>query len=287
VTIPMAIRRPRGSLLATETADRRLLRDFLETDRLYAAYALCDLDDREFLRTRWGVALAGDRTVAVTLQYAGYSPQPLFVMGENAGIAAILNGVIKPRAAYVNCLPEHMPAISTCYRAEPAAEMFRMWVDRERFRPFRAPVTRLGPADIADVNRLYQLGFAAWLPATAIADGLYYGVRVGSRLVAAAGTHVISPTARLAVVGNVMTHTEFRGRGYATAVTSAVTEELLGFCEQVVLNVRTDNPPALAAYRKLGYQAHTTFEERLIHRSEAVWSGWTHSLRRMFSRKET
>ena len=104
---------------------------------------------------------------------------------------------------------------------------------------------------------------------------------------AAAGTHVISPSAAMAVVGNVMTHVDYRGRGYATAVTSAVTAELLTFCDQVVLNVRADNPPALAAYRRLGYEVHTTFEERLVHRSEAVWGGWTQSLRRMFSRKET
>ena len=79
----MAVRRPRGSIYATETADRNLLRRFLDTDRLYAAYALCDLDDREFLRTRWGVAMAADEPIAVALQYAGYAPQPVFVMGEN------------------------------------------------------------------------------------------------------------------------------------------------------------------------------------------------------------
>ena len=55
-----------------ETADRSMLRAFLETDRLYSAYALCDLDDREFLRTRWGVALVAGRPIAVVLQYAGY-----------------------------------------------------------------------------------------------------------------------------------------------------------------------------------------------------------------------
>jgi len=223
----------------------------------------------------------------VALQYAGYAPQPVFVMGENAGIAAILGDIIKPRAAYVAVRTEQLPAVSTSYRVEPGPAMFRMWVDRERFRPFDARVTRLGPEDIADLNRLYQLGFAAWLPSTAISDGLYYGIRVGDRLVAAAGTHVISPSADLAVVGNVMTHVDHRGRGYATAVTSAVTAELLTFCGQVVLNVRTDNPPALAAYRHLGYQVHTTFEERLVHRSEATWSGWTQSLRRIFARKET
>jgi ribosomal protein S18 acetylase RimI-like enzyme len=280
-------RRERANLAVHETTDRTLLRTFLETDRLYSAYALCDLDDREFLRTRWGVALNADRPVAVVLQYAGYSPQPIFVMGENAGVASILESVIKPRTAYVAAKSEHIPAIATHYRVDPGPEMLRMWVDRAHFHPFPSDVQRLLPVEIGELNRLYQLGFASWLPASAIADGLYYGVRIGGRLVAAAGTHVISPAARLAVVGNVMTHTEFRGRGYATAVTGAVTAELLRFCDQVVLNVRADNPPALAAYRRLGYQVYVSFEERLIHRTEPLWSGWTGTVRRIFARKET
>ena len=157
--------------------------------------------------------------------------------------------------------------ISDSYRIEPGPPMVRMWVDRSTFRPYPADVARLLPVEVGDLNRLYQLGFTAWLPPTAVAEGIYYGIRVGGRLVSAAGTHVISPEARLGVVGNVMTHTDFRGRGYATAVTGAVTADLLRFCEQVVLNVRSDNPPALQAYAKLGYREHVRFEERLIHRS--------------------
>jgi ribosomal protein S18 acetylase RimI-like enzyme len=287
VSASLLTRRERSNLVVAETTDRSLLRNFLETDRLYSAYALCDLDDREFLRTRWGVAITGERPVAVVLQYAGYSPQPIFVMGDNAGIASVLESIIKPRTAYVAARAEHLPAVATNYRVDPGPSMLRMWVDRAHFRPFPSDVQRLLPVEIGELNRLYQLGFASWLPASAIADGLYYGVRVGGRLVAAAGTHVISPAARLAVVGNVMTHTEFRGRGYATAVTGAVTAELLRFCDQVVLNVRADNPPALAAYRRLGYQVYLSFEERLIHRTEPLWSGWTGTVRRIFARKET
>lgn len=264
-----------------------MLRAFLETDRLYSAYALCDLDDREFLRTRWGVALVGGKPIAVVLQYAGYSPQPIFVMGENTGIEAILANVIKPRTAYVAARQEHLPAIAASYRVEPGPPMLRMWVDAAHFRPFQAEVQRMLPIEIGELNRLYQLGFASWLPATAISDGLYFGVRVNGRLVSAAGTHVISPAAKLAVVGNVMTHADFRGRGYATAVTGAVTAELLRHCDQVVLNVRADNPPALAAYRRLGYQVNVSFEERLIHRSELPWTGWTGAIRRIFARKES
>jgi predicted GNAT family acetyltransferase len=111
-------------------------------------------------------------------------------------------------------------------------------------------------------------------------------MRVNGRLIAAAGTHVISPAARLAVVGNVLTHTDFRGRGFATAVTGAVTAELLRTCDQIVLNVRADNPPAINAYRRLGFVEHTRFEERLIHRLGSPWADITAPLRRLFTRKE-
>ena len=256
------------TLVARTTADRPLLRAFLERDRLFAAYALCDLDVREFSRTRWGVAFAGEEAVAVVLEYGGYAPQPLFVMGEPAGISAILGDVIRPRAAYAALLPANLPAVQAHYRVEPGPPMVRMWVDRASFRPYPADVARLLPVEIGDLNRLYQLGFTAWLPPSAIAEGVYFGIRVDGRLVAAAGTHVVSPEARLGVVGNVLTHVDFRGRGYAQAVTGAVTAELLRFCDQVVLNVRSDNPPALQAYRNLGYREHVRFEERLVHRED-------------------
>ena len=249
------------------TTDRGLLRAFLERDRLFSAYALCDLDVREFARTRWGVALAGDEPIAVVLEYAGYAPQPIFALGDNAGIAAILRDVVRPRAAYAAVLPASLPALEASYRVEPGPQMVRMWVDRASFRPYPADVARLLPVEIGDLNRLYQLGFTAWLPPSAIAEGVYHGIRVPGHLVSAAGTHVVSPEARLGVVGNVMTHVDYRGRGYATAVTGAVTAELLRFCDQAVLNVRADNPPALQAYRRLGYREHVRFEERLVHRA--------------------
>lgn len=276
--------RDREAIVARPITDRGLLRAFLERDRLFGAYALCDLEDREFARTRWGAAWVGEELMAVVLEYAGLSPQPLFVMGDGAGIERVLRDLIRPRAAYVAALPEHLAAVATQYRVEPGPPMVRMWVDRAHFQPYPGEVARLLPVEIGELNGLYQLGFASWLQPSAINDGVYYGVRFGGRLVAAAGTHVISPQARLAVVGNVLTHTQYRGRGFATATTGAVTAELLRFCDQVVLNVRSDNPPALQAYRRLGYQEHVRFEERLVHRIAPAWPTFG-PLRRLFSRR--
>jgi ribosomal protein S18 acetylase RimI-like enzyme len=277
----------RAATIARPTTDRALLHEFLAQDRLYSAYAICDLEEREFGRTRWGVAYDGDQVVAVGLEYTGPTPQPLFVMGRVDGIESVLRDIIKPRAAYIAARSEMLPAIEAHYRVDPGPQMLRMWVDRTRFRPYPASVQRLLPVEIGELNKLYQLGFASWLPSSAIADGVYYGMRVNGQLVAAAGTHVVSPSARLAVVGNVLTHVDHRGRGFATAVTGAVTAELLRTCDQVVLNVRADNPPAINAYRRLGFAEHVRFEERLIHRLGSPWPDIAAPLRRLFTRKET
>jgi ribosomal protein S18 acetylase RimI-like enzyme len=284
--VAITSRRARGALTVKATTDRAQIRAFLEQDRLFSAYALCDLEEREFGRTRWGAAFQADKMVALVLEYSGMTPQPMFVMGRDDGIDAILRDLIRPRAAYLAALPENMAAVKTHYRMDPGPQMVRMWVDRARFRPYPADVRRLLPVEIGELNRLYQLGFASWLPSSAIAEGVYYGMRAGGRLVAAAGTHVVSPEARLAVVGNVLTHVDYRGRGYATAVTGAVTAELLRWCDQVTLNVRADNPPALQAYRRLGYIEHVRFEERLVHRLGSPWPDLTAPLRRLFTRRE-
>jgi len=267
-------------LLARATRDRDSLLAFLSRDRLYAAYAIADMDDREFARTRWGMALKDGAVVAVCMEYNGISPQPLFVMGEPTGVRMILGSVIRTRTAYLAALPEHIPAVSELYRVEAGPRMVRMWVDRATFHPVIGEAVRLDAGDTRHLNRLYELGLTAWLPSESVGSGVYYGVRRAGRLVAAAGTHVISPMYGLAAVGNVFTHRDMRGRGLAKAVTSAVTAELLETVDTVVLNVRSDNVPALAAYRALGYQPHMSFEERLVRRDGSLWDSIVAPLRR-------
>lgn len=283
----VALDRDATRIRADVTTDRALLRSILERDRLLAAYAICDLDDREFHRARWAIATRGSEVVALVVEYGGLSPQPLFVMGVDDGIEAILRDVIRPRLTYIAVPTGALGAVQRHYRLEPGPQMVRMWVDAERFRPKVADdVEALKPSDASELNRLYRLGFGSWLPPQSVAEGVYYGIRVGRRIVAAAGTHVIGREARIAVVGNVLTQPEYRGRGYAEATTSAVTAELLRFCDHVVLNVRADNPPALNAYRRLGYSEHVRFEERLAHRTDSVLAALGAAIRRRLMPRE-
>ncbi len=259
-------------LRARAVSDREEIAAYLRTDRLYAAYALGDLDGPNRARVAWGMAHddAGQPT-ALVMHHEGLVPQPLFLMGAPDGCRTVLDSVLKPRDAYLQGTELHGAAIRDMYELERPIEMLRMAVDRDCFTPFAGPAERLTALDIDDLNRLYQLGFRAGFPASVVEEGVYYGIRVRDRLVSAAGTHAINPREGIAVVGNVMTHTDFRGHDFAKMVTSAVTSELLDHVRDVALNVHADNTPAVAAYDRLGYRTHCHIVERLAHRRHGGW----------------
>ena len=263
---------PSAELHARSASNRDEIAAFLRTDRRYAAYALGDLDSQTRGRARWGMAFDGNGAAAALVMHLdGLVPQPLFLMGDPDGCRAILASVIKPRDAYLLSTPAHDEAIADLYQLERPAELLRMVVERDSFSPFVGSAERLVAADIDELNRLYQLGFRVGFAASVLDDGVYYGVRVAGRLVSAAGTHVINPREGIAVVGNVMTHADYRGHDLAKMVTSAVTAELLGRVPDVALNVYAENAPAIAAYLRLGYREHCRLTERFARRRSGGW----------------
>ncbi len=257
---------------ARAVSDREEIASFLRTDRRYAAYALGDLDGPNRARVAWGMAYddAG-RAISLVMHHEGLVPQPLFLMGDPDGCRSVLESVLRPRDAYVQGTEPQEAAIADLYELDAPLAMLRMVVDRETFVPFAGPAERLTALDVEDLNRLYQLGFRAGFPPSVLDDGVYYGVRVRGRLVSAAGTHAVNPREGIAVVGNVMTHADFRGHDFAKMVTSAVTAELLDHVTDVTLNVHADNDPAVAAYTRLGYRVHCQLIERLARRRHGGW----------------
>jgi ribosomal protein S18 acetylase RimI-like enzyme len=257
---------------ARAVSDRAEIAAFLRADRLYAAYALGDLDGPNRSRVAWAIAYddAG-RPTSLVMHHEGLVPQPLFLMGAPDGCRAILEQVLKPRDAYLQGTELHEVAVRDLYELDSPVRMLRMVVDRATFQPFAGPAERLTALDVDDLNRLYQLGFRAGFPPSVVEDGVYYGVRVRGRLVSAAGTHAVNPREGIAVVGNVMTHADFRGHDFAKMVTSAVTSDLLGRLPDVALNVHADNEPAVAAYTRLGYRTYCQLIERLARRRAGGW----------------
>jgi len=234
--------------------DRAEIRSLLEPQRPYAAYALGQLQPRLFARSAWWLA-RGAGGQALLLHSGGGLGNALYAQGTVDALEAAQRLHPGPRYTFLTCELHHLDTIRRHFDLPDHNAVLRMLVDRETFRDAPDDVRRLSGRDVREINRLYRAdGSPAFYSAQNIDDAVYYGSFEGGRLVAVAGTHVISYEDEIAVAGNVFVHPKYRRRGLSTMVTGAVTRHLLGSCREVVLSVDPGNTAAVRAYLRLGYR---------------------------------
>ncbi len=236
--------------------DRALLRRRLDAAPAYAAYAIACLDARLLPTTRFFEAELGERRALVMHSRGGLGPSTL-LMGDTRLIPTLLN--LHPGRSHtlLTCEPDQVEEALRTYHLWRPQVMVRMQLDKSAFSvPADMPVIRrLIGADAGELNRLYALeDDGIWYSPKQVSEGAYFGAHHRGRLVAAAGTHIHSSSQRVAVVGNVFTHPDFRGHGLGTAVTAAVTAHLLQSCDTIVLSVDPNNRVAHRIYERLGYR---------------------------------
>ena len=102
---------------------------------------------------------------------------------------------------------------------------------------------------------LYSIAYPeTWFRENMLDIGYYYGIRKKNRLVAVSGVHVFSEEYRVAALGNIATHPDFRGRGYGRQATAALCRELLKAVDHIGLNVAANNIPAIKCYERIGFE---------------------------------
>jgi ribosomal protein S18 acetylase RimI-like enzyme len=249
--------------------DPATVRPLLDGDAAYSAYAIAQLDPRLFGANEWLLSSGpGGRQALLVHSQSGLG-NALFAAGNPEALDVALSLHPGARFSFGSLRLEHR-AISEKYFVMTRPQlMSRMRIRAETFQPSDGPAIKLGPDELSAVNRLYSMeGGPAAYRETHLIDGVYYGVFTGGDLVSIAGTHVVSRAERTAVVGNVFTHPRYRGRGLATFATSAVTAEILDYCDLVVLTVQTKNTPAVTIYSKLGYETVCSLHETPLIRKE-------------------
>jgi ribosomal protein S18 acetylase RimI-like enzyme len=258
-----------------ETRDVTLLRELLETDRAGGAYLLGDLDAPFFDKGTWFVATlpagstacaGGTRALAIVLVFEAFSVPTVLSFGDRGGVDAIVRSAALPSDCYLKIPPEHEAAFAAAFDIRERDVMKVLALDRCDYRSSldRHEVRRLDvtfPIDqILDVYKSYPGHF---FEPGQLAGGVYFGSFERERLVAVAGTHVYSPSGRVAAAGNIVTASNARGRGHGAACTSAVIEELYARgCDTIVLHVAAANSPAQACYRRLGFHEHGPILQR-------------------------
>lgn len=242
--------------MITRMTERGAIRRLLDRDRVWALYALADLDDGLFEQCAWWTC--GD---ALALVFNGIPIRPIFVMGEGAELCELLE-TMPADWGYLNILEPQWAAVAGMWSYREQHFMHRMVV--REWRPRHGACAVLGPEHEPEIRQLYDTGDGggvAFAPYQ-LATGFFRGVWRGGELVAVGGVHVVSRAEGVAGVGNIFTRPDCRGQGLAQVVTSEVVEALRQEGIRTIgLNVESTNAPAIAAYERLGFQAKFTYVE--------------------------
>jgi len=261
------LRNEAGKWVVRETRDREVILSILNEDRVFAAYALGDLDPSLFEQCRWIIAEHGDGSRALALLFKGLEPDTLLLYGEPRGHAVILATAMRPASVYAIFTEAQKPALEAHYALAEVRSMLRMaWDNAVRIPPASPFVFRLSGARLAELQSLYRLYAESYFSPYQLMQGIFYGVERDGRLVSVAGTHLISRAYGVAALGNVFTHPDYRGRGYAQACTAEVLRELRGQAKTVVLNVGAENLAAQHVYEKFGFAPYCEFCEAVAYR---------------------
>jgi ribosomal protein S18 acetylase RimI-like enzyme len=234
---------------------------YLETDRLYAGYAIGDLEPGMWEQSTWVVAKKDEQNKALALHFSGLSLPAFFLMGSTAGIEAILANESLPTPVYLTCRKADLAMTRQFYDWQEITPMWRMVLGDDRPTP-GTQCMLLGPEHGEGLTALYGEGNAAAFSVAQLESGVFYGILDGDRVVAAAGTHLVSETYGVGAIGNVYTDPAYRRRGFGSATVAAVVDELTQRgIRDIILNVSQSNYAAIRVYERLGFDRYCPFLE--------------------------
>lgn len=129
------------------------------------------------------------------------------------------------------------------------------------------PATRvdavvLTTEDVPEMLDLVNLAKPGPFSSRSIELGQFLGVRQDGHLVAMAGERL--HLTGFCEVSAVCTHPDYRGRGYAGALTTMVAEHILEKQETPFLHVAPGNDAALSLYPKLGFRLRTEIQVSVL-----------------------
>ncbi len=242
---------------------------FLRQDVFLHLYALGDLDDFFWPHTDWYGLVDSGGLQALWMRYRAFSPPILLGLSTEAALPASRILLKKSREVlqaplYAHISPGLVDCLQHSFSIVSHGDHLKMALRSPR-KVQSVATTGVSPAgehDLAELERLYRTAYPgnAFDPRM-IRTGTYFCLREKGRICSAAGVHVYSEIYGVAAIGNVVTHPEFRGRGFATRVTAATVQSLLQKVSHIGLNVKADNLPAIGCYRKLGFEGHCKYVE--------------------------
>ncbi len=248
------------------------IKNFLEQDPYLHIYSLGDLDDFFWPFTIWYGYRTNNKLKAVILIYKGPDLPTVCALSRDYDVmAGLLSSVthILPDRFFLHLSPNLENILNKTFHLESGSEHYKMALTDNDFPvvPDTSNVIRLTHDDLPDLEKLYKESYPDnWFDPRMLETNQFFGIKKEDRIVSAAGVHVFSRLYKVAAPGNIVTHHNYRGKGYGTQVTAALCKSLLKFDVRIGLNVQSVNIPAIKSYTKLGFEVIAPYSEFVAQR---------------------
>ncbi|KAA3636134.1 MAG: GNAT family N-acetyltransferase [Calditrichaeota bacterium] len=252
------------------TTDKPRLQHHFEKDKVLFSYHLGDLDDFYWDNCQWAVDYADRaRIEECILIYTGCKVPSIMAFGVSERFDGLLEQMIPlmPPKFYCHFFKNSRKKFLDAFKESSLGSFYKMQL--QTFHKVENKdghnIVQLDKTHIPELESLYERAYPEnYFIEKMLETGKYYGVIIDNKIVSVTGVHVDSDKYKVAVLGNITTDPEYRGKGLATIVTSHLLEKLTADEKLVCLNVRSDNPAAIASYKKLGFVKVHDYEESLF-----------------------
>jgi ribosomal protein S18 acetylase RimI-like enzyme len=247
--------------------DKNKIEQFFRRNLLLHIYEIGDLDEFFWRYTSWYALQEQQEITQLALLYIGISPPTLLALTEEPeqmGELLRALGPILPKSFYAHLSDGLADVFAETYQLQPHGMHYKMALtDHSRLGGIdTSQVVPLTSSHQTELEAFYRASYPGnWFDSRMLETGFYYGLRRGADLVSVAGVHVYSPQYKVAALGNITTHPDFRGQGLATAVSAKLCQALLSQVEHIGLNVKADNAGAIACYQRLGFERIAVYGE--------------------------
>ncbi len=251
------------------TRDKSEIYRFLSKTPDLQLYTIGDLDDFFWPDTIWYAIYDKGEMQSIALIYTGMKPRTLLLFYENDPMYSteLLKSVrhLLPDMFNVHLSPGLIDVFGKGNIIRDYGHNYRMILAQKPEHVSDDNIRQLEMRDISSIQNLYKVAYPDnWFDSRMVKTGKYFGYFNSGILIAVAGIHVYSSEYRIAALGNIATHPEFRGRKIAYKLTSVLCCNLKNSVDIIGLNVKSGNPAAIKCYENIGFRIRSTYDECYI-----------------------
>jgi len=253
--------------------EKQAIYRFLSKNIYLQIYSIADLEEVYWQKSVFYADRKDAPVRALALLFLGYE-LPLFSAFQEKDpeiMERVIDGNVKnwPQKMYGSFLPPAMTYLKKYYHLTSNGTHYKMGLEHpgELDKIDTSSVEPMDHSNLAELQKLLKISYPHnWFFPQLLATKQYFGIRREDKLISMGGVHVFSPAYRVAALGNVTTHPEFRKQGLASQIIAAVCKSLLNEVDYIGLNVSIANKSAISCYEKLGFEIKKTYEEQMMEK---------------------